>query len=198
MLIEKIAKISVYSRTAVSVAIVGLVAMLAYIWAVEPQMNYLNAAQQYQDMITAVEKKTKTIEFDIKVKNQQMDTMTTQVISLEKKFFDNQTARDFFGSIEKVMSNNNCRIIGLNALNEKSSDSYNTQKNPGNINVQTYLLTFSANFSDVMNFLDAIDNYDQKVFIDELVMNTVAGSDALLCKIKCSICVVDKESADDE
>jgi hypothetical protein len=198
MLIEKIAKSSVYSRTIVSAGIVFLVGMLGYIWAVEPQMNYLNAAQEYHRMVSSVELKVHNIRFENKAKKQQIEELKDEVIFLEKLFFDSATARDFFSGMEQIMSKHNCRIISLNALNENFGRGKTNIDPADGIYIQTYLLTFSAGYSDVMSLLETVDGYDQKVFIDELVMNKVAGSDSLHCKIKCSIYVVDKESADDE
>jgi len=162
---------------------IAMVAM--YNWFVSPQLQYLKAAQKYEDSVDKVEKTNKIIDTQIQAGSRKLDEISQQFEQKKQEFFDIETARTFLGSIQSKAEKNQCVVDTL-----KFMPANQIANNSSSIDIKQHraILTITGQYPDIVKLLDSLQNRKQKVWIDTITLHLKDQESGLLvCDVSLSI-----------
>jgi len=188
------------SKLFISTAAMVMVAVAAYNWAVRPRMEYLYAAQNYETMLSNAGQKTVIIKNRIKIKESKLDELRNEVSEIEESFFTSKRAREFFSDLEPIALQCKCDIDSLSSMPVEHVKSDGDKKTSSDIVIKRAAITLSGKYKNIIEFLEKLGSYSQRISIEELLIESspsVNGS--LACYITIAIYQIeDKEHVTNE
>ncbi|MGA2915169.1 MAG: hypothetical protein ABSE89_04000 [Sedimentisphaerales bacterium] len=172
-------------RNIIVAACVPIAMVAMYNWFVSPQLQYLKAAQKYEDSVDKVEKTNKIIDTQIQAGSRKLDEISQQFEQKKQEFFDIETARTFLGSIQSKAEKNQCVVDTL-----KFMPANQIANNSSSIDIKQHraILTITGQYPDIVKLLDSLQNRKQKVWIDTITLHLKDQESGLLvCDVSLSI-----------
>lgn len=192
MLINDTIKSGPATKVIIAVSFVTIVALAAYNWVISPQITYLHAAEQYRSIIESAGAKSAVILKNVEKKLVELKKLQQDVSGLENSFFTFEKAREFFSDIEPVAVQHNCAVESsdfMPSVSKKSGD-------VSDVTLSRAEITLSGNYKNIMNFLEKIRDYPQRIVISNLLIGRSNKiNNDLNCQITITIYVIeDKET----
>ncbi|MGB8226770.1 MAG: type 4a pilus biogenesis protein PilO [Sedimentisphaerales bacterium] len=172
---------NIFAAACVLIAIVAL-----YNWFASPHVQYLMAAQKYEDTADKIEKTSKIIDAEIQTGQKKLDEISEQFRQKKQEFFGFEDAMSFLESIQSKAEKNRLFVDTLKFQPAKRITADNG--NPSDIRRHQVNLTISGQYQDIVKFLDSLQNRKEKVWIDMInirLKDQTTGS--LVCDLSLSI-----------
>ena len=200
MLTEQIIKSSPTSKVAVSVCLVAIVGLATYNWIVSPQTSYLYAARQYEKMVDNAGKKTQIIKNQIKVKEIELEKLTSQITEMENRFFKAESAKEFFLSLEPLALSCGCSIDSLTFITDNAVSKDDDENKDTGISTKHSAVSVTGDYENLVTFLRKLNEYDQRVSVRDLCIESNSNSnEELACDMVVTIYVAeDKETVNND
>lgn len=200
MLVEIIMKSSKVSRITISAAIVAIIGMLTYSWAVSPQASYVHAAQQYETVSLEVEKKANLITKLIRIKKGKIEELQAEIESTSISFFTSEQSEEFFGQLEKISTTANCDLKSVVFEKEKVISIDDKDLEVAEITEKKANIKIEAPYTAVIDLTETLKKYPHTICISNLEMKFISPDTN---KLSCSMSLIvyltgDKELLSDE
>lgn len=195
MLIEKLSKTSNSSRLMVGISTIVILAIGIYNWAVSPQTSYLQAAQQYEQIMGDSKKKAISIKIKIAADNKRQAKLTSELESIRSRFFTEDQSAQFFSSLKDSAQRNGASLLSFNYINNIISPN---KKSPSNalltVESRTARLKIKGDYQSIRNFMDMLENQSEDISILEMNLSSeTSNKDNLLsCSIVLKIYIIEE------
>lgn len=191
MLMNALAKSSKSSRIAFSAAIVIIVAVAAYNWMVAPHTKYLQAAQQYELMMSDMARKNKIIKTKETVKRKEVERLRAELAKVQNSVFTPYEARQFFTDIEAVCNAAGCLVYSINFLSGNLGGVVAAVESEDHIVENSAVVSFVGSYGNIISFLSELTNRPQKVVVRSLKITAFGKKpDPLECQMVVTIYTV--------
>ncbi len=199
MLPKTFPKTSRSSKTMLSAFAILMVAYFSYSWVVSPQLSYLHAARQYIDMIGSKSQKLDLIQQRNRSKEKKIEMITQEINQKRQLFFTRQSAREFLSDLEPLALQCTCVITSQASL-PPDRHQQSTEEVDTSVASETVALNINGSYQNLMKFFDKLKSYPQKIFIQELLIESRGlQKKELTCFTVLSIYIIqDKEIITDE
>lgn len=194
MLSEQIMKSSPFSRAAVSIATVVIIAIGAYNWAISPHTAYLHAEEKYQAMSDTVGKKTLLLKKTLSIKEKKLQSLEQELMEFKTVFFSASEGVDFFSNLESVAEQNGCNIK-LSAFKSASStvadkiDTDGVMITPRNVTIR-----YTGKYVQIIQFLRYLNDYPKRVSVSDLrIESPPDGGTILDCSMNIVIYIIENQ-----
>lgn len=172
---------NIFAAACVLIAVVAL-----YNWFAAPHLQYLMAAQKYENAADEIEKISKITNAEIQIGRKKLDEISGQFRQKKQEFFGIEDARSFLESIQSKAEKNSLFVDSL-----KFQPARRITVDDGNsIDIRRFQvnLTVSGQYQDIVKLLDSLQNRKEKVWIDMInlrLKDQTTGS--LVCDLSLSI-----------
>lgn len=164
-----------------------LIAMVAlYNWFARPHLQYLMAAQKYQNSAEEIEKTNKIINTELTLAQKKLDEFSEQFRQKRQEFFEIDDAESFLEDIQSKAEKNQCFVDSFRVLPAKQI----AVEDNNSVDIRRYQvnLTVSGQYQDIVKLLDSLQNRKQKVRIDTINLHLKDQTTGLLvCDLSLSI-----------
>lgn len=153
-------------KNVVAVTLVLIAAIAIYNWFITPHSNYLLAAEKYTIASKAMERTGRMIESELKLKQKKLDEFSVQFDSAKQEFFDGESAKVFLASIQSQAQKNRCVVDTLRFSPARQI----VTADMNNIDIKEYQVDLGVvgQYTDIVMFLDSLQNRKQKVWVDNI------------------------------
>jgi hypothetical protein len=180
-------KYSNYSkRNAMAAAIMVICTFAIYNWFISPHTQYLHAAQKYLTVIDSEEKRSESINNELKQQQKRLDELTHQLELQKQSFFNNDQAKIFLSDLQSIAEKSGCLVANLKFLPARDI----TVKSNNSLGICHYQTNMSVmgNYEDIVKFLNTLQNRTAKVWIDSIYVGMKQTTNGYLsCDITLSI-----------
>jgi Tfp pilus assembly protein PilO len=186
MIFDYIKRIN-YSRGNIFAAACVLIAVVAlYNWFAVPHLQYLMAAQRYENAADEIEKISKITNAEIQIGREKLDEISGQFQQKKQEFFGVEDARSLLESIQSKAEKNSLFVDSLKFQPARQITADNG--NPIDIRRYQVNLTVSGRYQDIVKFLDSLQNRKEKVWIDMINLRLKDQTTGfLVCDLSLSI-----------
>jgi hypothetical protein len=159
-------KLTCSSRNAVLVVVLCMAAVAFYSHFVAPHRNCLRAAQTYQTLTDALEKKNISITDYVKTKKQELQQLQHKTQLIDAGLFDDVEAKLFFSDIQTIAEQTKCVINSLKFLQNGSGMSSFSQGPYVEANRAT--LSVTGGYRNIIALINKLQERPKEVWIDSL------------------------------
>ena len=176
-----------WSKRNIVVAACVPIAMVAmYNWFISPQVQYLMAAQQYEDSAGLAEKTNRIINTQLEISREKLGEVSQQFQQKKQEFFGFEDSRNFLDNIQSNAEKNKCFVDTLKFMPARQI----AVSDGNSVDIRQYQvnLTVSGQYPNIIKLLDTMQNRKQKVWIDTITLHLkdqMSGS--LVCDLSLSI-----------
>jgi hypothetical protein len=181
-------------KTALFASLVVIGAIAVYNWIVAPHRNYLLAAQRYESIVTALEKKNQIISNNLKIKKLELKELEDKFKHVQAIAFNPLEARAFFSSIKAVCEEVGCK---MHSLTFSSANFASVADNP---EINSYITTSKAQlivlggYGNIVALINKLQGGAQYVRIDSLKVNSDNQNPGYLrCDMDVTIYVINEK-----
>jgi len=195
VLIDSLAKLNSVSRSAISTALVLIVAIAVYNWIVAPHVIYLSAVQRYDSVVSDMVKKSKILSSAVTIKQKKLEKLHEQFAHLQGILFTVDKAKDFFSDLQAISVQAGCTVYSLNLVtNERNSEQGQAEDALGIVTKSAILSVIGA-YGDIIRLIENLQAREQKVWIDSVKMTSCEdASGQLKCDITITVCIIPSTS----
>lgn len=196
MLINYLAKLSRSSRNAVSAALIIIMAIAMYNWAIAPHTNYLFAAQRYESVMGNIAEECKVIHETVKSKREKLQKLREQFAELQSALFTPNKAKEFFSDLQVLSEEAGCTLYSLDFAADNPDFEGKQASDALSIAAKRAMLGVVGTYSNVIKLVERLGVRTQKVWIDSVKMEALNDDAAQLkCDITITIYTIkDKEA----
>ena len=180
-------KTSSNTKLFASVAMVIIVSIAIYNWAISPQTAYIKAAQQYEKITKKTENKTMTLKKLTERKQQELEQLKIELAKAEKPFFDGSTALEFLSNIETLAAEAGCAVDSLNYMAPKIIEFKDDESSGLTVLVRRAEISLKGRYDNITEFIKQIGGNQKKVFISDLDMAINSDYTTLTCSMDITI-----------
>ncbi|MFA5292964.1 MAG: hypothetical protein WC496_08025 [Phycisphaerae bacterium] len=176
--------LSKQNALAVTMLLICVAAM--YNWFISPHIQYLAAAQKYQEVMESTEKTSKILSSDLKLRQKKLDELTQQFELQKQGFFDIDQAKIFLSEIQSIAEKSGCLVSNLKLSPARAVP----VKNRDSIDIRQYQTEIGllGNYGNIIKFLNTIQKRNARVWINSIDVGMKhAESGYLGCNITFSI-----------
>ena len=176
-----------FSKRNITVSAILIITIIAlYNWFVMPHSQYLMAAQKYQQTIETIDKKSKILNSEVKIRLKKLENLTRELKEQKKEFFEIEQAKDFLSNLQTAAEQNGCIVENIKFLPSKDA----SVKGSADVLIRQYQanLTIYGDYGSIVKFLNTIQNRTEKVWMESInfgMKNTDNGD--LGCDVTLSI-----------
>lgn len=170
----------------VSLVIIGAIGV--YNWVIAPHRNYLQAAQNYQNVTDNLTKKKQTIKNNLQIRKKELDRLDAQLNSGLEMCFEPVEAKEFFNNIQDVSERSGCIMYSLTfTQTDSEADSHNT--NLSNIVIQKGAkLTVLGGYGNITTLMKKLQENLKCVRLDSVrIYSDSSFADFLKCDMSVTI-----------
>jgi hypothetical protein len=169
-------KLTYSSRNAVLVVVLCIATVAFYNHFVAPHRNCLRAAQTYQTLTDAIEKKNRNIADYMRTKKQELQQLQHKTQLIDAELFDAVEAKQFFSDIQTIAEQTKCVINSLKFPQNESGTSSSLQGPYVEANRAT--LSATGGYRNIIALINKLQERPKPVWIDSLEIKIT--SDRLL------------------
>jgi len=196
MIIDYLAKLSRSSRNAGSAALIIIVGIAMYSWAVAPHTNYLFAAQRYESVVDNIAKESKAISETVKTKKAKLGKLREEFAELQSTLFTPLKAKEFFSDLQALSEEAGCRVYSLNFTTDNRAFEGKEAGNVLGIVANKAMLGVVGTYGSVIKLVERLGVRTQQVWIDSLKMEALDDAAAQLkCDITITIYTIEDKEA---
>jgi hypothetical protein len=166
MLIKDISKLNHTSQNSLFAAIFVIALAAMYQWIFNPHVKYLNAAQRYDSVLDKYMERNKALNNQIKIKTEQIETLSNQLSQAANTVFTPSEARNFFGSLQNSLEKTGCAINTLNLVGDKNKNKRKQSDESTGITANSASLNFSGPYKSIIGIIEKMQKHNPKVWID--------------------------------
>ena len=176
-----------WSRRNIVIAACVPIAMVAlYNWFVTPHLQYLQAAQRYENAADQIEKTNKIIGIELRIGQEKLDEISEQFRQKRQEFFGIDDAAGFLGSIQSKAEKSQCLVNTLKF--QPARQIAVCDNNSADIRQYQVNLSVSGQYQNIVKLLDSLQNRKEKVWIDTIDLCLKDQTTGLLvCNLSLSI-----------
>jgi Tfp pilus assembly protein PilO len=179
MSVEKIIHIE-RSHRRVLLSAMALIAVFGlYRWILAPHTEQLLAAQKYNSSLDEAIRKAEFMGTIQEMKKAKIEELTKESNRQQNQLFMPQEMRQFLASLPSVVNQAGCIIQSVSSVPEAQR---NPQGDGSGIIAKKAMVTFVGGYNDIIKFLGALQNYERKVWIESVRMDT-GGAGKLKCQV---------------
>jgi hypothetical protein len=179
MSVEKIIQIERSHRRVLLCAIALIAVFGLYRWILAPHTNQLLAAQKYNSALDGAIRKAGFLGTVQELKKTKIEELTKESDRQRNQLFTPQEKRRFLASLPSVVSQSGCVIQSVSAVPDAQR---NPQSDGSGIVAKKAAVTFIGGYNDIIKFFTALQNYEQKVWIESVKMDN-GGAGKLKCQV---------------
>jgi Tfp pilus assembly protein PilO len=169
---------------AAACVLIALVAL--YNWFAVPHLQYLMAAQKYENAADEIEKISKITNAEIQMGQIKLDEISGQFRQKKQEFFGVEDARSFIESIQSKAEKNSLVVDSLKFQPPRQI----TTGDGNSIDMRRFQvnLTVSGQYQDIVKFVDSLQNRKEKVWIDMISLRLKDQTTGfLVCDLSLSV-----------
>lgn len=188
MSVEKIIQIERSHRRVLLIAIVAIAAFALYRWILAPHTNQLLAAQRYNSALDGAIHKAGFLGTIQELKKAKIEELTKESDRQRNQLFSSPEVRQFLASLPSVVSRSGCVVQSVSAAPEAPR---NPQSDGSGIVAKRAIVTFTGGYNNVIKFIGAIQDSEQKVWIESVRMET-GGAGKLKCQVLLTVYCIER------
>jgi hypothetical protein len=166
-------KLTYSSRNAVLIAALCIATVAFYSHFVTPHRNCLRAAQSYQTLTDALEKKNRSIADYVGTKKQELQQLQHKTQLIDAGLFDDVEAKRFFSAIQTTTEQTKCIINSLKFQQDGSGTSSSSQGPYVEANRAT--LSVTGSYRNIVALINKLQDRPEQVWIDSLGIKITSG-----------------------
>ena len=182
------------SRNALLASIVLLAVFAGYNWSIQPQVNFLQAAETYNSNSKHLENKKAIIQQNNLARQEEIAELKKKLKQSEEKIFHQNQADIFMDNLYALVQAVGCKISSL----ESTQKALNQEKGKSeSICVpvpQQASLTVEGGYDNIIVLMHKLQNRPQQVRVDSIeITSTKNNSTRLKCDLNITIYVVNNK-----
>jgi len=193
MLMDRLARSSRTSRVAFSGAIIGIMAIAIYNWAVRPHAQCLQAAQRYEIVIGDKARKNVILRTGEEASKKEVERLKAELAGARTKLFTPAEASRFFSNIESICYDAQCTARSINFLGnvDKMLISLGDRKV---IVSNSAAISLAGSYGEIIGFLAKLTGRPQEVLIRSLkIFSSDGEADLLECELMITVYIIHDE-----
>ncbi len=188
MSVDKFLQIERSHRRVLLAAAALVAAFGLYSWILSPHTQQLMAAERYNSTLDKAIHKAGFMNNLEDIKKGKIEELITESRRQRNQLFTMQEMRRFWASLPNVLNQSGCVIQSVSAVPDSQPAA---QANGSGIAAKKAVVTFTGGYNDVIKFLTAIQDSEQKVWIESVKIDAgTAGK--LKCKLLLTLYCVER------
>lgn len=164
-------------------ALVLIAGIALYRWMLSPYSGQLFAACQYKTTLSNAIHKAGVLAKTMRAKREKGESLAKEFERRQKELFTPYDAQKFFGSLQAIANTTGCVIQSVSLVGEGRQSAQNRQKEASEIVGKKTIVTVSGGYGDIIKFMNRIQSYEQKIWIDSFRMDTGGRAGKLRCQV---------------
>lgn len=153
------------TRVLITVLVAVFTAFFAHGWVLSPQLEYLNAAQQYEQLSQKTEIKSKFVKTKNLNNTKLMKELSGYLENTKSVFYTAETAEKFISSIKQMANESGCVMVSHLSRPEQAVE---TELENHSVTSCSQVVKLTSSFPALVNFLEKLSAGHQAVLIDSM------------------------------
>jgi hypothetical protein len=185
MRLQKLNELSASERRVLVAALCVIGALAVYNWLVSPHVTSLHAAQRYERAASTVMNKGQAVAQQLDIKRQTLQRLLAEQASLAEGIFRPAEVEPFLDELERLCMETKCVLVSFShaAKNAPILRDLGDANSP--VLQKTAKLTLQAGYGNVEQFLEKLQTYRRKVWIDKLEISSAPPG--VTCNLEISV-----------
>lgn len=194
MLIDNFAKLNRSSRSAVSAALIVIVAIAMYNWIVAPHVTCLSAAQRHESVLGSIAKKNEVINNTVEFKKKELQQLREQSAQLQSTLFTPNEAKEFLSDLAAIAEEAGCAVYSLNFSTSEPGPENKQSKDTLGIVANSAMLAVIGVYENIIRLVEKLQTHTRGVWIDSIKMKALDdNSSELKCDVTITIYTIQKK-----
>jgi len=190
---EKLIQLDRSPRRVLLTALVVVVAFGLFKWIFAPFNMQLKAAQQYDSALDNTIRKTTSMAKTLEAKKGKLQKMIRKADQLRSQLFTPDEVRVFFANFQDFAQKAGCTIQSVNLVPEQKVSSKKERADDGTgIISKKVAVTVFGGYGNIVGFLEGLQSYERKVWLNSVRMDIVSGSGKLKCQVVLTIYCIER------
>jgi hypothetical protein len=187
-------------RTALSIAVIVIVAAAMYNWVLSPQVGYLRAVQRYRPVVNEMVEKTGKIGKTLDEKRRQLRTLQRELAETHDRFFTREEARTFLGNLQSFVEQTGCKVAAADLTSDGRTGQPRESKELASVVTSQVDLTAVGQYDQIIALLERLQGNRRRIRVDSCGLKL---SDMRSGRLECKLILIlhalsDKEGLFDE